>query len=131
MVNSQKMAKKLGNIIAVRQLLEEGRDAKAVRYALASAHYKTQMNFTYQVLDSAKETVDSINALAAKIKFLLNKVPDDMKSDKILKYLDDVTRDFEKHMDDNLDTPQTLAVIHEMIGVINKQIDKKQVDKKV
>jgi len=129
-VNGRKMSKRFGNIITVRQLIEESRDPRAVRYLLTSANFQTQTNFTYAALDHATETVDSINNFATKIKFLTDKVPEIVDdNNKMLDYMSDVRRDFEKFMDDNLNTPQALAVVHEMIGVTNKQIDKKQVDK--
>ncbi|MFH1630887.1 MAG: cysteine--tRNA ligase, partial [Candidatus Aenigmatarchaeota archaeon] len=131
LVDGRKMSKRLGNIITVRQLIEEGRDPKAIRYLLLSSQYRTQANFTYHLLDKAKETVDNINNLATKVQFLKDKVPEYFENDVMVKYIQDVHRDFEKHMDDNLDTPQALAVVHEFIGATNKQIDKKQVGRNI
>lgn len=57
LLGDQKMAKSLGNIVKLRDLLEQGHDPRAIRYVLASQHNRTQLRFTEESLEQARSTV--------------------------------------------------------------------------
>lgn len=128
LVENQKMAKSLGNVITLRDLLEKY-DARSIRFLLMSAHYKSQLNFTYDSLNHAKETVNKLNDFVSRIKFLTNKVKA-KENKRILTLIKNARSRFERHMDDDLDVPRALAVVHDLIYQINKEIDKRKIDKK-
>ena len=56
-VNSQKMSKSLGNFFTLKDILSKGHSAKAFRYLMISAHYRTILNFTEESLGNAEKTV--------------------------------------------------------------------------
>jgi len=129
LVNGQKMSKSLGNIVTLRDITEKGFTPLALRYFLLSGHYKTQLNFMWDALKSAHETLEHLNDFASKTKWLiwqLSQRPEKQKhkSDGALELaVKDAKQAFEYYMDENLDTCQALASIHEMIGIANKAID--------
>lgn len=61
LVDNKKMSKSLGNFYTLRDLLKRGYSGNQVRYLLLQTHYKTQLNFTFQGLDSAKNTLSRLN----------------------------------------------------------------------
>jgi len=127
LVDGQKMSKSLGNFYTLRDIEEKGFTPLALRYFFLSGHYRTQLNFTWDALKSAHETLERLDDFAAKVKWLiwqLSQHPTKHKSDGALELaVKDATQAFEFYMDENLDTARALAAIHEMVGIANKAID--------
>ncbi len=125
-VEGQKMAKSLGNFITLDDLLEKGYDPKAIRYLLLSTHYKQQLNFTFNGLEAAKRTVDSLFDFIYRLKEVKGK-----KNNTQIKDLIKITRkNFVKSMDDNLGINVALASIFDFITKINKLIGENSLSKK-
>lgn len=61
LVDNKKMSKSLGNFYTLRDLLNKGYTGNQVRYLLLQTHYKTQLNFTFQGLDSTKSSLQRLN----------------------------------------------------------------------
>ncbi len=119
LVDGRKMSKSLGNFFTLRQVLEKGYDPKAVRYLLLSAHYRQQLNFTFEELDAASKTVESLFNFVKKLKFVRGG-----KENNKIKSLVEITRkNFEEAMDDDLKTNEAIAVMFAMIKEVNKIID--------
>ena len=57
MVNGEKMSKSLGNFFTLRDLENQGRTGREIRYVLMSTHYRKKLNFTFDALDQARETL--------------------------------------------------------------------------
>jgi cysteinyl-tRNA synthetase len=60
LVEGRKMAKRLGNYYTVRDLTTKGYDPKAIRYLLLATHYRQQVNFTFEGLEAARNTLDRL-----------------------------------------------------------------------
>ena len=58
-VNNQKMSKSLNNFFTAREMLEEY-DADVIRFLMFSGHYRIQINFSNELLDSAKASVERL-----------------------------------------------------------------------
>lgn len=103
MVDSKKMSKSLGNVYTLKDLKEKGFDPLDFRYYVLGAHYRTVMNFTWEGLQSAKNTRERLNRIVAEIK------TDQQKINQ--QYIDK----FKEKVSDDLDTPCGLAVMWEML----------------
>ncbi len=57
LVDGKKMSKSKGNFYTIRDLLEKGYSGETIRYALLSAHYRTALNFTFESLEMAKNSI--------------------------------------------------------------------------
>lgn len=129
LVDGRKMSKSLGNFYTLRDLLSKGCDPIAFRYLCMSSHYRSQINFTFRSLEKAKKTVDNFNDFVQRILWLKDEV--NAKPNHRLHVLIKKTKErFEKQMDDDLNTPQALAVVFDLIKDINTEIDKNMADKK-
>jgi cysteinyl-tRNA synthetase len=98
MIEKKKMSKSLGNVYNIRDLVQMGYSTLAIRYFYLTGQYRTQVNFTLDNLKNAQNSYDRLKRLILKLK-------DDKKENK--KYLSE----FEKAMDDDLNTPVALQVL--------------------
>ena len=68
MVNGQKMSKSLGNYYTLRGLLNDGYNPLAIRYLLASVHYRKQLNFTLEGLEQATAALQRVNDFVIRLR---------------------------------------------------------------
>ncbi len=126
-VNGKKMSKSLGNFYTLRDLLKTGYDPMAIRYLLLSTHYRTKLNFTFESLKAAKNTIDKLNNFI----FLL-KTMNGEREINIDELLNETRAAFEEKMDDDLNISEALAIIFDFIKDINKlKLTKKEANKAI
>jgi cysteinyl-tRNA synthetase len=129
LLNGGKMAKSEGNSLTLAELESKGYHPLVYRYLVLGAHYRTRLNFTWESLDAAK---NGLNRLYESVSDLYEKdVPAISKEPR--KSSEQYLAEFRAAMDDDLNTPQALAILHEMLAdrgdpkekfVIVKQCDK-------
>ncbi|NLB20329.1 MAG: class I tRNA ligase family protein, partial [Clostridium sp.] len=123
-VDNKKMSKSLDNFFTAREILERY-DVEVVRLFMLSGHYRTQINFTMEVLESAKSGLERMyNGLNQLNGFLKNQqitLREEEKDSKkeLLKYRD---RFIEK-MDEDFNTADGISVIFELVKALNIAID--------
>lgn len=105
-VDGEKMSKSLGNFFTVRELLAEA-PGEALRLALLSAHYRQPLDFSKAALRTAKATLDKWYAA------LRNVTP----SQNIKAA---VSTAMTAALADDLNTPQAIAHLHELVSEINR-----------
>lgn len=66
-VDGKKMSKSLGNYYTIEQVIEKGYDPLALRFLYLSAHYRQQLNFTWEALEGAREGLLRLRTLVAKV----------------------------------------------------------------
>jgi len=111
-LNKTKMSKSLGNFVTIKDALKKY-EAKVLRYFFLSNHYRTPINFSYDILEQSKNGLERLNEFVRKLKN--SKKKDDLKLIKNTK------NDFIKAMDDDFDTPGALAVIFDFIRDVNRK----------
>jgi cysteinyl-tRNA synthetase len=105
-INDDKMSKSLGNFFTVRQLLAIA-PGEALRLALLSGHYRQPLDFSTEALENAKATLDKwYTALRNASAIQTERVP--------------APETFEKALRDDLNTPQAIAIIHELASELNR-----------
>ncbi len=118
-VNGKKMAKSLGNFYTLRDIKNKGFTPLALRYLLVTAHYRQQLNFTFEALENAQKTVKKLNDFYQLIKKL--DVPDgDLKiKHEYFMYKDE----FENALKDDFNVPRALAAYFEFENFINRNLN--------
>lgn len=111
LVEGKKMSKSLGNFYTLRDLLNKDYDSKVIRYVLLATHYRQQLNFTFEELDVAKNSIQRLN------DFINNLTKDNSKTLKLVKKAE---KDFENAMGNDLNISKALAVIFNFIKEVNK-----------
>ena len=100
-INSQKMSKSLGNFMTIRDALEKY-SPEVLRYFFISASYRQPIDFSEDKIESMKNSYE-------RLKNIISRLKDDKKTNK--KYLDE----FEKAMDDDINTPMALQVLWNLL----------------
>jgi cysteinyl-tRNA synthetase len=115
-VEGETMSKTLGNYYTFRDLQAKGYKSEAIRYLLLSVPYHKQLNFTFETLDGAESTIERLRDFRARL--VESNLKDGNNSDLQItakKY----QADFEAAMDDNLNTSQALAALHNLVREVN------------
>lgn len=129
LVEGKKMSKSLGNIFTLRDLENRGADPIAFRYFVLGAHYRSQLNFTWESLNAAANSL----ARLREFIFILRRQNKQIFSRLTLKSSDlpdrqagafqkfaYFTTKFNKTISEDLNTPKALAVLWELISTYNK-----------
>ena len=118
MVDGKKMGKSLGNYLRVEDVVAKGFSALALRYYFLSTHYRKQMNFTWEGLNSAQSALNRLNELVGNLTGEIE--PDGWSAEGEGYY-----KKFVAAVEDDLNTPQALAAIWEMMkSDISDQVKK-------
>ncbi len=121
MVEGQKMSKSLGNFFTYRDLVAEGFTPRAIRYLLLSAPHHKQLNFTLKGLEGVEITVERLNAFR---KRLMEYKSEAGASPSIAELIECSRKRFEEALDDDLNTAEALAAIHDFAREANTAMDK-------
>jgi cysteinyl-tRNA synthetase len=116
MVEGQKMSKKLGNFFTFRDLIAKGHTPRAIRYLLLSAPHHKQLNFTFEGLRGAETTVERLNDFKRRLTEL---EPEAGSSPAAAGLIESSRRRFEEALDDDLNTAEALAAIHDFARETN------------
>ncbi len=120
LVDGEKMSKSKGNFFTVRDILDKGYSALALRYVLVSAHYRTPLNFTFTALRAAEETIERLRQFMIDLD-KTGKGKDTEEVDRVLKIAYDA---IEKNMDDDLNTSPALAAVFDVVKKITVLMEK-------
>ena len=120
-VNGEKMSKSLGNFFTLRDLIARGYKPSAVRYLLACVPYRRHLNFTFDGLHQAQQSIDRLRnfrSRVAKEQFPKGENP------ALQERARGALRAFEDAMDDNLNTAEALGAVFEMVRDGNTAMDR-------
>ena len=121
-VDGKKMSKSLGNFYTLRTLIEKGYTGPEVRYLLLSTHYRTQLNFTLQGLDAARQSLHRLSALIDRLRTI-----DGKDSGKVQPFLDHTTLQFKKSLADDLNISVAFAALFDAVRQLNAWIDSNEI----
>jgi cysteinyl-tRNA synthetase len=119
-VEGERMAKSKGNYFTVRDLLEKGFSPLAIRYLLLSVPYRTQLNFTMEGLRGAEKALESLRNFRRRV------IEFDARpgsTPRVQNIVEEARGAFEAGMNDDLNTSNALASIHELRRDVNTAID--------
>lgn len=106
-INKGKMAKSEGNFITLNTLKEKGIDPLALRYFYLTTHYSSPMNFTWQALKGAQIAWKKLRNFVSRTV---------LDSKDMSKGTFDIYKEkFTTYINDDLDTPQALALVWEIV----------------
>ena len=123
-VNNQKMSKSLNNFFTAREVLAEY-DADVIRFFMLSAHYRIQINFSKDLLDSAKASVERLYNAVANLENLLDEVSSETMTEEEAKYLESLDKYRQKYiekMDDDFNTADAITVLFELSKDLNTNV---------
>jgi cysteinyl-tRNA synthetase len=119
LVNSEKMSKSLGNTHTIPDIVARGYRPSAVRYLLLSSHYRKQLNFTWEGLTQAEESLRRLTDFLARV----DRVQGGGAHPEIASRVEAGRAAFAAAMQDDLNTSAALGAIFELVRSLNSAID--------
>ncbi len=120
-VNGESMSKSLGNFFTLRDLIARGHKPTAIRYLLASVPFRKPLNFTFDGLHQAQQSLDRLRNLRFRLtmeKFAAGENPNLQDRARAARQA------FEDALDDNLNTAEALAAVFTALREVNTAIDR-------
>jgi len=120
LVEGQKMSKSLGNFYTPRDLILKGHKPSSIRYLLSSVPYQKQLNFTFEGLKQAANSVERLRNFKARLD--TGRFPDGSNSE--MSALGKSAREkIRASLEDDMNTAQALAAIFDMVREANAAAD--------
>ena len=123
-INGSKMSKSAGNFFTVRDISEKY-DLQVLRFFMLSAHYRSPLNFSDELMESAKSSLERIKNTASNLDFILKNPgsrPEGFKDDEDKDFAKPFVDKFNEVMDDDCNTADAIAAVFELVRAINTTI---------
>lgn len=120
-VDNKKMSKSLGNFFTVRDVLKEF-DGEVIRFFMLSAHYRSPINFSKDLIEQAKTGLERIYTCIENLEFFKSSAADGAVTEKISTLAENCKKAFCEAMDDDLNTGLAIAALFEFVREINSTI---------
>ena len=120
-IDNKKMSKSLGNFFTVREIGEKY-DLQVLRFFMLSAHYRSPINFSAELMEASKNGLERIITCAERLKELMGKVSGDALTEaeqENKKNVDELVAKFEAAMDDDFNTADAVSAIFELVKLAN------------
>ncbi len=112
MVDGAKMSKSLNNFYKVEDVVAKGYSALSLRYFYLQTHYRREMNFTWEALAASDSALKKLRNFMSKFKNEIDRT--ELSEDKLAK-LDQYRAQFKTSLEDDLNMPEALAIVWEVV----------------
>ena len=123
-IDNVKMSKSLGNFKTVRGI-SENYNLNVLRFFMLSAHYRSPLNFSAAMMESAGNSLDRIINCVSNLNFLTDHAKkndmdagEEKKTEEAKRFI----TQFEEAMDDDFNTADAIAAIFELVRFINSSV---------
>jgi cysteinyl-tRNA synthetase len=120
-INNKKMSKSEGNFFTVRDIAQHY-DLGVLRFFMLSAHYRNPINFSRELMESAKNGLDRIMTAVSNLDELANAATAESLTEEETKVLAEIKAcqdKFEASMDDDFNTADAISAIFDMVKIAN------------
>ena len=120
-IDNRKMSKSLGNFFTVREIGEKY-DLQVLRFFMLSAHYRSPLNFSAELMEAAKNGLDRIVTATDNLRFLLGKASVDTLTEEEQAQMEKAqgfVKNFENAMEDDFNTADAVAAIFDLVKHAN------------
>ena len=123
-IDNRKMSKSLGNFFTVRDISEKY-DLQVLRFFMLSAHYRSPLNFSAELMESAKASLERIRTCASNLAYVIGNKADtsgEASADpdsEILKQAEGFRDRFDEAMEDDCNTADAISVVFDLVKFIN------------
>lgn len=120
-IDNRKMSKSEGNFFTVRDISEKY-DLQILRFFMLSAHYRSPLNFSADLMEAAKSGYDRIVTSISNLDYLLENAPErepDAAERADMEAAKGYMAKFEEAMEDDFNTADAISVIFELVKFVN------------
>ena len=119
-VEGQKMAKSLGNFFTLKELVEQGRDPRAIRYLLLSVYYLQKLNFTFEALEAAGAALSRVDDLRLRLQ---TAVEESGERGEVAELAAGLREELGAALADDLNTSGALGGLFKFVKGVNVAVD--------
>ncbi|WP_017754884.1 cysteine--tRNA ligase [Calidifontibacillus oryziterrae] len=118
-IDNEKMSKSLGNFVLVHDILKEV-DPQVLRFFMLSVHYRNPINFSQELLESAKSGLERIRTAYENLDHRL-KASSNLtdNNEEWLSKIEQLSSDFIQAMDDDMNTANAISILFELAKQAN------------
>lgn len=123
-IDNRKMSKSAGNFFTVRDILEKY-DPQVLRFFMLSAHYRSPLNFSAELMEAARNGYERIVTSVSNLNYLLENTASDTMSEDERKLAEEAKgfiAKFDEAMDDDFNTADAIASIFELVKFANTNV---------
>ncbi len=124
-IDNKKMSKSLGNFFTVREISEKY-DLQVLRFFMLSAHYRSPLNFSAELMEASKNSLERIVTAAENLKHLLGvsalEVMTEAEKEMVVKS-EEYVKAYETAMDDDFNTADAISSVFELVKFINTTVN--------
>ncbi len=122
-IDNRKMSKSLGNFRTVREIAKQY-DLQVLRFFMLSAHYRSPLNFSADLMESSKNALERIVDAAGRLRDRkeADKSPMTENEQSLLAEAESFRKKFEEAMDDDFNTADALAAVFELVKFANTNV---------
>ncbi len=123
-IDNRKMSKSLGNFFTVREIAEQY-DLQVLRFFMLSAHYRSPLNFSADLMESSKNGLERIQTAMERLRDLDGKVSGDVFTEAEKAWdaqAGELVAKFEAAMDDDFNTADAIAALFELVKLSNSTV---------
>ncbi len=124
-IDNKKMSKSLGNFFTVREIGEKY-DLQVLRFFMLQAHYRSPLNFSAELMEAAKNSLERIRTAAKNLQFLADHAETEElreTEEKLLTDAKEYVTKFKAAMEDDFNTADAIATIFELVKYANQNTD--------
>lgn len=120
-IDNKKMSKSTGNFFTVRDISKKY-DLQVIRFFMLSAHYRSPLNFSAELVDASKNGLDRILTATQNLDYLAKEAKHSSMSENEVKLLEETEafiKSFEEAMDDDFNTADAITAVFELVKFAN------------
>ncbi len=123
-IDNRKMSKSLGNFFTVREISEKY-DLQVLRFFMLSAHYRSPLNFSAELMESSKNALERIRNAVSNLNYLEQAAAQQemsVEEQAQLKEAEAFAAKFDEAMDDDFNTADAIAAVFELVKYANSSV---------
>lgn len=124
-IDNKKMSKSLGNFFTVRDISKQF-DLEVVRLFMLSAHYRNPVNFSKELLEQAKSSLERLYNARDNAQYLMENTIERKQEPEEISWINNIDKyreEFKRSMEDDLNTADGLASIFDLVKEMNTYLD--------
>ncbi len=121
-VDNEKMSKSRGNFFTIREVSKEY-DLEILRYFLLTCHYRSPINFSHEVMEQCKASLERMYNGKEKLEKLIETAKSGSLDEEVKALVDAEVKYFEDAMENDINTADALTAIFNIIKIINTKVD--------
>lgn len=130
-IDNEKMSKSLGNFVLVQDILKKV-DPQVIRFFMLSVHYRNPINFSQELLESAKSGLDRIQTAYENLKHRQKSSSDLTDSNELwITKINEINKQFIEEMDDDLNTANAISVLFDLAKQANLYLREENTSREV